>query len=187
MAINIQIQKKDLWLFVALVVFLAGSVYVIAYNSGGPPNLMGHSSEELEIDINGDGVLDKTLQQAVDEGDFGSGSETCPEGTTKISGWCMEDALQASANLRDATSNCHSKDMQVCPWIVYVTCDFMDLAVCSETDEVNRQLWVSDTPGGGLSWNLAATFYSNPDLTHYFSPSAVQWSFSTQYHCCKPL
>lgn len=46
--INIQIQKKDLWLLAAIMIFLVGVGYVIAYNSGSSPSVMGHSAEELE-------------------------------------------------------------------------------------------------------------------------------------------
>lgn len=48
MSINIHIEKKDLWLIAAIMVFLVGVAYVIAYNSGGPPSIMGHSAEEIE-------------------------------------------------------------------------------------------------------------------------------------------
>ena len=48
MGINIHIEKKDLWLLSAIVVFLVGAGYVIAYRSGASPSVMGHSAEELE-------------------------------------------------------------------------------------------------------------------------------------------
>jgi len=50
MSINfsIRIQKKDLWLLAAIMVFLVGVGYVIAYRSGASPSVMGHSAEELE-------------------------------------------------------------------------------------------------------------------------------------------
>ena len=49
--INIQIQKKDLWLLAAIMIFLAGVAYVIAYNpsgTGGNPAIMGHSVDEID-------------------------------------------------------------------------------------------------------------------------------------------
>ena len=46
--INLKIQKKDVWLIAAIIVFLVGVGYVIAYNSGASPSIMGHSIEELE-------------------------------------------------------------------------------------------------------------------------------------------
>jgi hypothetical protein len=47
--VTINIQKKDLFLIVAVVVFIAASFYVIAYNSGASPSVMGHSLEEIGI------------------------------------------------------------------------------------------------------------------------------------------
>jgi len=46
--INLDIKKKDLWLLSAIMVFLIAVGYVIAYNSGAAPNVMGHSFGELE-------------------------------------------------------------------------------------------------------------------------------------------
>lgn len=49
--ISIKIQKKDLWLLAAIMVFLIGVAYVIAYNpggAGGNPAIMGHSADEIE-------------------------------------------------------------------------------------------------------------------------------------------
>ena len=45
--INLNIQKKDLWLLSAIMVFLVGVVFVIAYGSGASPSVMGHSAEEI--------------------------------------------------------------------------------------------------------------------------------------------
>jgi hypothetical protein len=50
--ININIQKKDLFLIAAIVVFMVGSGIIIGYNSppvGGKPNIMGHSADELDL------------------------------------------------------------------------------------------------------------------------------------------
>ncbi len=51
--INLKIQKKDLWLLSAIVVFLVGVGYVIAYDwatgSGtGLPSIHGHTANEIE-------------------------------------------------------------------------------------------------------------------------------------------
>ena len=45
--ININIQKKDLWLLSAIMIFLIGVGYVVAYG-GNQPSVMGHSIGELE-------------------------------------------------------------------------------------------------------------------------------------------
>ena len=49
--INLNIQKKDLWLLSAIMVFLVGVGFVISYNpsgTGGTPSIMGHSADEIE-------------------------------------------------------------------------------------------------------------------------------------------
>jgi hypothetical protein len=49
--INFNIQKKDLWLLSAIMVFLIGVGYVVAYNpsgAGGIPSTMGHSVDEMD-------------------------------------------------------------------------------------------------------------------------------------------
>jgi len=69
--ININIEKKDLWLISAVFVFLVGAGVVVAYNSGATPNVMGHSAEELEVDIPGQGITN--LQNAINNNWLGSG------------------------------------------------------------------------------------------------------------------
>ncbi len=49
--VTINIQKKDLWLLSAIMIFLIGITYIIAYNptgTGGTPSVMGHSADEIE-------------------------------------------------------------------------------------------------------------------------------------------
>jgi hypothetical protein len=60
MAININIEKKDLWLFAAIIVFLVAVGYVVAYNADwktnpGDPAVMGHSADEIMVQ-NGSGA-----------------------------------------------------------------------------------------------------------------------------------
>ena len=45
--INIKIEKKDLWLLSAVIVFLLGVMYVVAYG-GNQPSVMGHSVGEMD-------------------------------------------------------------------------------------------------------------------------------------------
>lgn len=68
MQINVEIKKRHLYLILALVVFLAGVMIVIAANPSSKPN-PGHASNEVMVNINS---VDKTLQQAIDDKDFGS-------------------------------------------------------------------------------------------------------------------
>jgi len=53
--ISIQIQKKDLWLLAAIMVFLVGVGYVIAYNPSGTgiPSIHGHTANEIEGGVGG--------------------------------------------------------------------------------------------------------------------------------------
>ena len=69
MVIKFEITMTNKWLYslIAVGVFLALGVGVWAYNSGGPPSVMGHSAEELEINISGTLM---NLQQAIDQGDI---------------------------------------------------------------------------------------------------------------------
>ena len=69
--LQIKIEKKDFWLIAALMVFLVGVGYVIAVNPASKKD-PGHDSTEIMININS---VDKTLQQAIDEGDFVLGVE----------------------------------------------------------------------------------------------------------------
>lgn len=93
MSINIRIEKKEFWLFAAIIVALVGVGYVIAGNPGSKPN-PGHASNEIMINING---ADKTLQAAIDDGDFlvGVGGTSCrtimTTGTTEKKGWTPLD------------------------------------------------------------------------------------------------
>jgi hypothetical protein len=46
--VTINIQKKDLFLLSAIMIFLVAIGYVVAYNSGQPANVIGHDLGELE-------------------------------------------------------------------------------------------------------------------------------------------
>ena len=48
--VNINIQKKDLWLLSAIMVFLVGVAVVIAYGSG-TPTVHGHDAGEVEFEF----------------------------------------------------------------------------------------------------------------------------------------
>ena len=66
--INLKIEKKDLWLLSAIVVFMVGVGFVIAYNagfSGGTPSVMGHSSDEIMVKNSTGSLI--TLQQFVNQ------------------------------------------------------------------------------------------------------------------------
>ena len=53
--VEIKFKKKDLWLVSAVMIFVIAVGYVIAYNpsiTGGQPDLMGHSADEIIIITN---------------------------------------------------------------------------------------------------------------------------------------
>ncbi len=64
--IRIKLEKKDLWLLAAVMVFVAGVGYVIAWNSSNP-SFMGHNSDNVFIYLNGNS---KNLQTAINNGEF---------------------------------------------------------------------------------------------------------------------
>jgi len=64
---QINIQKRHLFIILALVVFLAGVILVFAANPTTKPN-PGHYSQEVMVNIRG---TDKTLQEAIDLGQLG--------------------------------------------------------------------------------------------------------------------
>jgi len=46
--ITINIQKKEMYLLSAIIVFLVGVGIIIAYNSGADPSVMGHDVDEID-------------------------------------------------------------------------------------------------------------------------------------------
>jgi hypothetical protein len=72
MTIKFEITMTNKWLYslIAVGIFLALGVGVWAYNSEGPPSVMGHSAEELEVNVSGTLM---NLQQAIDQGNLSSG------------------------------------------------------------------------------------------------------------------
>ncbi|MDP3027630.1 MAG: hypothetical protein Q8N63_08040 [Nanoarchaeota archaeon] len=66
--INLSIQKKDLWLLAAILMFVTAVGYVMAWNSGNP-QLMGHNADNVFIYLNGNS---KNLQTSINNGDFNS-------------------------------------------------------------------------------------------------------------------
>mgnify|MGYP000622022841 CR=1 FL=1 len=59
--INIQVQKKDLWLLLAIVVFLVGVGYVIAGAGQGPSLNPGHDLDTIQGYNVGDADLGDTI------------------------------------------------------------------------------------------------------------------------------
>jgi hypothetical protein len=117
MVINIKIEKKDLWLFAAVMVFLVAAGYVIAYNpnwqtNAGNPAVMGHTPDEIII-MNGSGTnislanytaqINQTISRVIDK----DGNINITQGT-----WC---GLKMSAHTVPI-STCGGHNPQVsCP------------------------------------------------------------------------
>ncbi len=128
-SININIEKKHLFLISALMVFLMGFSFIIAFNSdfiGRDPSVIGHSSDEILVDVGG-GVT-KSLQNAITDGDLSNGGGLISVDTSD----CTEDILSSSGSwdsvdcgvervavkFRSYTNNWGASDH----WKMYVTC-----------------------------------------------------------------
>jgi len=113
MKIEIDFQKRYLVVFLlGVAVMLAGIVGVIAYNSGGPASFVGHSSEEIDLDLNGDGIYEVSLKDALNQGLIGGGGVSCEWKEMEYydcdsSGNCRARLnMQTAANV-GATSSCY--------------------------------------------------------------------------------
>ena len=64
--VQINIQKKDLWILSAVIAFLVGVGFVIGFGdySGNEAQINGHSSDEVMVNVSGELV---SLQEFIDE------------------------------------------------------------------------------------------------------------------------
>lgn len=67
--VKIEISNRLLYTFIALVVTINAIAISFAFG-GNTPNVIGHSSGEVEVTVGG---VQKTLQTAIDAGDLGGG------------------------------------------------------------------------------------------------------------------
>lgn len=81
---QINIEKRHFYLLTAIFVFLVGVGFVVSYG-GNQPTIMGHSGGEVMVNIGG---VDKTLQQAINDGDFAVNGSWC--------GWYANTAGQTA-------------------------------------------------------------------------------------------
>ena len=123
--VKIDLEKRD-FIWAGLVVVLLGAVFVVAYNSNmdvGTPSVMGHSAGEVDIDVTGDGVADKSLQAAIDAGDLGGGSATQLCG----SGVCVKLSLVDGTDFYSGETSCYQYSLSNCGWgDQYNTCPAPD-------------------------------------------------------------
>jgi len=91
--IDIKLDNKIYYLLVLVLVVIILNGVVYAFNSGfsgGDASVMGHSSDEVMINIGG---TPKTLQAAIDGGDFGGGGGgTIDYSDCETKATCMHDS-----------------------------------------------------------------------------------------------
>ncbi len=84
-SLKVNFQKKDLWLLSAIVVFLVGVGFVIAWNSGNPA-IHGHTADEIYgLDGSGGGSLACNIKTCSGSPDIGCNA-TCDSGYTVTGG-----------------------------------------------------------------------------------------------------
>jgi hypothetical protein len=93
-SLRVDIKKKDLWLISAIFVFIVGVGFVMS--AWDPAKTMFHSAADVKILS-----LDKSLEEAVSDGDFTSGSE--PE----LRVW-QNMGPRGSADSQDHTTSCNA-------------------------------------------------------------------------------
>jgi hypothetical protein len=104
----IEVKKGNLIVLLCLLLILTSSYVIYAYNggfSGGNPVVAGHSSDEINVRV---GTSIKTLQSAIDEGDFQGrsvdiGVVTPGEGTINIGA-----GRDCVAFVKDYFNNCRA-------------------------------------------------------------------------------
>jgi len=75
--LNLTLSNKTAYTLIAILTILTATLVAYAYNSGGPPSVIGHSADEVAVNIDG---TEKTLQQAIDAGDFSGGAPAYDSG-----------------------------------------------------------------------------------------------------------
>jgi hypothetical protein len=66
-------NNRLMYTLITLGILAVVAVGVYAYGTSNP-SVFGHTATEMNIDIDGDGTPDKTLQEAFDDGDLGGSS-----------------------------------------------------------------------------------------------------------------
>ena len=115
---------------VLLFVALGAGIYVYAYNSGGPASVVGHSSEEVDVNIGG---TIKTLQQAIDNGDFSSSVWTQSgnniyynNGNVGVGTSSPTEKLEVAGNIKASGTVCDANgclSRNSCAWTGWSSCE----------------------------------------------------------------
>ena len=99
MRVKVRIERKDIWFKSAIFVLLIGIGFIVAYNSGGPFDVMGHEVSELE-----------NIQEKI-TGSCGAGKvidKIYPNGSVR----CQDISVSSGASL---PASCGSNN-QVAKW-----------------------------------------------------------------------
>ncbi len=116
--ISIHLTNRWLYILIAIGILAVIGVGVYAYGTSSP-STFGHSAGELNVDINGDGIIDKTLQQAIDNQDFG-GVETDPTITDNSvkDGVSWSEISGIPSGFTDGVDNVGSSQLTPCDVII---------------------------------------------------------------------
>lgn len=115
MQISINIEKRYMYLLVALVVFLAGIIVVIAYNPsgiGGNPAVAGHSADELTY--NNTKTLEAWIIELINQETSGIGQVTCP-----ITPYFQSGASQKIVSAKTLESGCYGGGGCIIKQVIY--------------------------------------------------------------------
>jgi len=98
--INIKIHKKDLWLLSAIVVFLVGVGYVVAWGSGNP-NVHGHDTGEIGLPACATGEAVIKTSSGWGCGSSGTGTSCTTILTTNPAGKLSWTSIDVPTNCRN--------------------------------------------------------------------------------------
>jgi hypothetical protein len=111
---------------------------------------------------------------------------SCPGGSTKYNGWCMDHTLQTAATHTNAMATCNNINMQICPLDAMAGCDAINGPHCTETDAgAGNEQWVGFvTLTSGDSWSSSCSTLDGNNLL--YSRACGSSDNTNRYHCCKP-
>ncbi len=119
--ITIKLSNKVAYTLIAVLLILTVGLVVYAYSNTPNP---GHGADQIIVNINGQ---EKTLQQAIDEGDFGGrscrvGTQICCVNNWK---WTCGDTVYTDSGWSDFSlggGDWHDADQVKCKVRVFIEC-----------------------------------------------------------------
>ncbi|GEM_PF-4813430 len=131
---KISFSNRALYTLIAAALIIVAGIGVYAYNSAyNNPAVFGHSADELEVSIGG---AAKTLQQAIDDGDFAGTGGGSSAGTSDSS-WVKSGnnvILNESGNIGIGTSS---------------PSDFAKIHVDESSDKANFGMFIDNSYSSG--------------------------------------